>query len=66
MAEPEILRKGKEFHRRVQEDWKKTARGGHISPEHTISLVPQDAQHKKHGRLDIFADETGDFVSVKV
>jgi hypothetical protein len=64
MAEPEILRIGKEFHRRVQDDWERTAKGGRITPEHTISLVPENAHHKKHGRLDIFVDEAGDFVSV--
>jgi hypothetical protein len=64
MVEPKILRAGKEFHKRVQEDWKQTASGGRIAPEHTISLVPKNASHTKHGRLDIFVDETGDFVSV--
>ena len=64
MVEPEILKTGKEFHRRVQEDWERTAKDGHISAEHRIPLVPKSGHYKKHGRLDIFVDEAGDFVSV--
>jgi hypothetical protein len=64
MTEPEMLKIGKEFHRIVQEDWKRTAKDGRISPEHTVPLIPKIGYYKKHGRLDIFVDETGDFVSV--
>jgi len=64
MVEPEILKTGKEFHRRVQEDWERTAKDGHILAEHKIPLAPKIGHYKKHGRLDIFVDETGDFVSV--
>ena len=64
--EPEILRRGKAFHKRVQADWEKTARGGKIKPEHTIplSLLRKKANRKKSGRLDIFVGEMGDFVSI--
>ena len=64
--EPGILRRGKVFHKRVQEDWEKTAKNGKIDREHVIglSLVPETTHHKKVGRLDLFIDELGDFVSV--
>ena len=63
--EPEILRRGKAFHKRVQEDWEKTAEGK-INREHVIklTLVPGGARHKKVGRLDLFVDEIGDSVSI--
>jgi len=64
MGEPESLRAGKHFHKRVQSDWERTAKDGKVYPEHTISLVPNRSAHKKHARLDIFVDDTGDFVSV--
>lgn len=64
MREPEILRKGKEFHWRVQQDWKLSAKDGNISSEHRSLLVHKIGHHKRHGRLDIFVDELGDFVSV--
>jgi len=63
--EPEILRRGKEFHRRVQSDWEKTAEGK-IHCEHRIACVLNDnsAKHVRRGRLDLFVDEIGDFVGV--
>lgn len=64
MSEPEILKAGKQFHKKVQDDWSLTAKDGKICPEHTIPLVPNKSIHKKRGRLDIFVDELGDFVSV--
>jgi len=36
MGEPEILKRGKLFHKKVQDDWKSTAKDGAIDPEHTI------------------------------
>ncbi|MEW6668438.1 MAG: hypothetical protein AB1512_24765 [Thermodesulfobacteriota bacterium] len=64
MGEPPLLRQGKEFHRKVQDDWESTAKDGKICPEHTIALVPQRSIRKRLGRLDIFVDDVGDFVSV--
>lgn len=61
--EPEMLRRGKEFHKTVQADWLKTAESGRILPEHTIPLACLKKPHRA-GRLDIFVDELGDFVSV--
>lgn len=39
---------------------------GHPNKEHTISLFryPSKLKHSKRGRLDIFVDELGEFVSV--
>jgi hypothetical protein len=61
--EPEILRRGKAFHRRVQSDWERTAKDGVVRSEHTITLGP-DAVRVEKGRLDLFVEELGDFVSV--
>jgi hypothetical protein len=64
--EPFQLKAGKDFHRRVQADWEETAKGGRIVAEHTIRLLPaaEDAKHIRRGRLDIFVDQLGDFVTV--
>jgi len=64
MGEPKSLREGKAFHKKVQGDWELTVKGGKFYPEHTISLVPNNSTHKRQGRLDIFVDDVGDFVSV--
>jgi hypothetical protein len=64
MSEPRLLKVGKKFHKKVQSDWELTGKDGKIYPERTISLVPQRSMHKKQGRLDIFVDDVGDFVSV--
>lgn len=64
--EPEILRRGKEFHQRVQSEWEGPAADGHIYPEHSILVgrVSAGAKRIRRGRLDLFIDEMGDFVSV--
>jgi hypothetical protein len=64
--EPEILRRGKAFHKRVQGDWENTAKGGKINIEHSIplSILRKKTMPQKTGRLDIFVDELGDFISV--
>lgn len=66
MVEPEILSRGKAFHKKVQEDWKDTAKDGGINIEHTIklSLIPKNSKRKRYGRMDIFVDDLGGFVSV--
>jgi t-SNARE complex subunit (syntaxin) len=65
-TEPETLRGGKAFHKRVQDDWEKTAKGGKIEKEHRIYLsqFSKTSKCKMLGRLDLFVDEPGDFVSV--
>ncbi len=64
--EPECLRQGKEFHKKVQLDWDLSIKDGHPNIEHTISLQRNQSRlkHIKRGRLDIFVDELGEFVSV--
>jgi hypothetical protein len=63
--EPRILKRGKEFHKRVQKDWDDNAEGGRIFNEHMIPLIKKSSiNHKKRGRLDIFVDELNDYVSV--
>lgn len=61
--EPLILKRGKEFHKKVQEDWRNTAKNGDIFPEHTIPLSHLKNLGKS-GRIDIFVDDIGDFVSI--
>jgi t-SNARE complex subunit (syntaxin) len=65
-TEPEILLGGKAFHKRVQDDWEKTAKDGKIDKEHTINLsqFSKASKCKRLGRLDLFVDELGDLVSV--
>jgi hypothetical protein len=64
--EPECLRRGKEFHKKVQSDWDMNIKDGNLNIEHTINLLsyPSRAKHIKNGRLDLFVDELGEFVSV--
>jgi hypothetical protein len=64
--EPEILRRGKAFHKRVQEDWDRTARDGKVNVEHVTSLTQasRGSRRRRVGRLDLFVDELGDFVTV--
>jgi hypothetical protein len=64
-VEPKILQLGKEFHRRVQSDWKRTAEG-EIHCEHVIAfgIDKKHVAHFRRGRLDIFVDKVSDFVAV--
>ena len=64
-AEPQRLRKGKEFHALVQSDWLETAEGA-IRRERTIplTLVEGRSSRLRKGRMDLFVSELGDFVSV--
>lgn len=43
--EPEILKRGKAFHKRVQKDWEKTAEGK-INSEHVIKLTLVPGRNK--------------------
>ncbi len=65
--EPLVFRRGKDFHNRVQADWLRTAKGGRPRKEHVIvfGTPPSDVmKHVRRGRLDLFVDELGGFVSV--
>ncbi len=64
--EPEMLRRGKAFHRRVQKDWAGTIERQPVRIERNIALgIPSDAAGPlRRGRIDIFVDQTGDFVTV--
>lgn len=62
--EPEVLARGKRFHRRVQRDWSIEAEGD-VYPEHTIPLLASGSfRRRRHGRLDIFVDDVGGCVVV--
>src|SRR4051794_18643771 len=64
--EPEILRRGKAFHKRVQADWSGTVEGAPAIAEHGIRIVGrgQSGSCHRRGRLDIFIDLISDFVTV--
>ena len=57
--EPEILKRGKQFHKLIQDEWLTTAKGGTPRPERYIKRL-----HGRSGRVDILVEEMGDFVSV--
>jgi hypothetical protein len=64
-VEPEILRRGKEFHRRVQAAWSDEIAGGLVSSEHLIHLLgTAGVRVARRGRIDIFVGQTGDYVTV--
>ena len=56
--EPHRLRKGKKFHREIQDEWMVTAEG-EICPEHNI-IKP----NKRRGRVDILVDPDESMVAV--
>lgn len=49
MGEPKALSRGKAFHKRVQEDWKRDAEGD-IRPEHTITLLGKTTKSGRQRR----------------
>lgn len=51
--EPELLHRGKQFHRTIQREWAKEA-AGCIHPERVIRLLKD-----RSGRVDILVDEIG-------
>jgi hypothetical protein len=65
-TEPEILQRGKAFHKKVQDDWERTAKDGNLTREHSVELsqISAPTRCKRRGRLDLFVDELGDYVSV--
>ena len=64
MSEPACLRRGKRFHKRVQEDWRRTAEG-EISIEKTIPLLPSSVVgRRRRGRMDVFVGEDDGMVAV--
>ncbi len=64
--EPECLRRGKQFHRRVQRDWSGYVHDAAVHVEKTIPYPSATSTTKRlrHGRIDIFIDQLADFVSV--
>ena len=66
LSEPDILRRGKAFHRRVQLDWSGEIEGAPVRVEHGVSLglSPNSLGPGRKGRLDIFVSQMDDYVSV--
>lgn len=64
--EPDQLRRGKRFHRRVQTDWSGTVENATVRPEHGVRLqfLPRKARRIRRGRIDVFIDQIDDFVTV--
>jgi hypothetical protein len=65
VGQPAQLRRGRAFEKRVQSDWQQTAEGNPQS-EVTIPLLSGLTRtgRGKRGRMDLFVNETGDFVVV--
>lgn len=64
--EPDVLRRGKEFHRRVQAEWAGEIEGAPVRSEHGIIFdsLSETVKHQRRGRLDIFISQFEDFVCV--
>jgi len=65
-SEPPELRRGKEFHRRVQREWTGSVQGAPIAPEHLVELefLPRRGRRIRRGRIDVFIDQIDDFVTI--
>jgi len=61
--ESKMLRIGKDFHCRVQADWENTAEGK-VHREWLIKLGDCNLRRARRGRMDIFVNDLGDFVTV--
>jgi hypothetical protein len=66
VVEPELLRRGKEFHRLVQASWAGEIEKATVRPEHSILFHTASSliERNRRGRLDIFVDRIDDFVTV--
>ena len=64
-VQPAQLRRGRAFESRVKADWKMTAEG-EPETEKTIPLLAglTKTGRPKQGRMDVFVDDSGDFVVV--
>ncbi len=64
--EPKVLKQGKLFHRKIQNEWLRSIVDGHPAIEYSISLhtSPTYPQRVRRGRLDIFINELGPYVSI--
>ena len=49
--EPEQLRRGKDFHKKIQKDWSGTAEGN-VTPERFVTK-----QNRRKGRVDVVVDD---------
>ena len=56
--EPKVLRRGKEFHKKIQKEWLKSAEGK-VKPEKGI-IKPSG----RKGRIDIFVEADSELVAV--
>jgi hypothetical protein len=65
-VEPEILRRGKEFHRLVQAAWAGEIERAPVHSEHiiTAAVLEKGVTRHRRGRVDIFVEQIHDFVTV--
>lgn len=64
MTEPRQLKRGKEFQKQVQEDFRLHSQDGKLVAEAHISFENLLSVSAKAGRADILITELGDFVTV--
>ena len=64
--EPELLRRGKEFHRLVQADWAGEIEKATVRLEHSIQFLQalNSCKRRRRGRLDIFVDQIAVLVTI--
>lgn len=53
--EPEVFKRGKKFHKQIQDEWGKTNSDGKVLTEHVVKIDLK----KKNYRFDILIDELG-------
>jgi hypothetical protein len=65
-VEPEILRRGNQFHREVQAAWAGEIAGAPVHAEQGLLLThgSHPTVHERRGRIDLFIDQLDDFVSI--
>ena len=64
MSEPEQLKRGKKFQKMVQNDFEHNSKDGKVSTEAFISFKELEKVGQNSGRMDIFINELGDFVTI--
>ena len=59
-----MLKKGKEFHAKVQRDFLENSKDGEAYQEQFVSFEELKRVRQKSGRMDVFIDDLGDFVTI--
>lgn len=64
MPEPKQLKQGKKFQKIVQRDFIDNSKDGTVLPEKFVSFKDLKEIKQQSGRMDIFIEELGDFVTI--